>query len=236
MYSEDSRKKVFYLHSDILALLIAYGILASIYSFSFFSSKFFALFFITLQVLIGVLSDEYSNVLNRGYLQEFKTSVQNGVKTVILLSLVLILGKCRFIADISSMSYYFLFNLFWVVAALTFLGRVIVKKGIPPKKENSKKILLVTDFSDEDRLEKVLLKNNYQILAYVSPERKYTELPVLWQVERFVTLWLIIRLMRFMLIKITILTSERLLGTSVFSVFQQLSRLAITQITMLLTA
>lgn len=165
MYSEDSRKKVFYLLSDILALLIAYGILASIYSFSFFSSKFFGLMFIALQVLIGVMSDEYSNVLNRGYLQELKTSVRNGVKTVILLSLVLILGKYRFIADISGMSYYFLFNLFWVVAALTFLGRVIVKKDIPPKKENSKKILLVTDFSDEDKLENVLLKNNYQILA-----------------------------------------------------------------------
>ncbi|WP_045798013.1 exopolysaccharide biosynthesis polyprenyl glycosylphosphotransferase [Streptococcus equinus] len=183
MYSEDSRKKVFYLLSDLLALLIAYGILASVYSFSFFSSKFFGLMFIALQVLIGVMSDEYSNVLNRGYLQEFKTSVRNGVKTVILLSLVLILGKCRFISDISSMSYYFLLNLFWVVAALTFLGRVIVKKGIPSKKENSKKILLVTDFSDEDKLENILLKNNYQILAYVSPERKDTELPVLWQVD-----------------------------------------------------
>jgi uncharacterized membrane protein len=112
MYSEDSRKKVFYLLSDILALLIAYGILASVYSFSFFSSKFFALVFIALQVFIGVMSDEYSNVLNRGYLQEFKTSIRNGVKTVILLSLVLILGKCRFISDISSMSYYHLKNLY----------------------------------------------------------------------------------------------------------------------------
>lgn len=184
MYSEDSKKKLFYLLSDIVALLVAYGILANVYSYSFFGSGFFAVIFAVLLALISVLSDEYSNVLSRGYLQEFKASLKYATRTVVLLSFVLILGKFRFINDISIMSYYFLVVLFLLVAGLTFIGRVFVKRCLKPKKSDSKKILLVTDFNDEEKLEAVLKQNNYQVLAYISREKRHDlKYPVIWQVD-----------------------------------------------------
>ena len=184
MYSEDSKKKVYYLLSDIVALLVSYKILASFYPYHFFGSNFFGIIFVALLALISVMNDEYSNVLNRGYFQEFKASIVYGTRTVVLLSLVLILGKFRFIHDIASMSYYFLVYLFLVVTALVFLGRVFVKRCLKPKKSDSKKILLVTDFSDEDKLEEVLKSNNYQVLAYVSHnKRSDLEYPVIWKLD-----------------------------------------------------
>ena len=184
MYSEDSKKKLFYLLSDIVALLVAYAILANIHSYSFFESKFFAVIFAILLALISVLSDEYSNVLSRGYLQEFKASLKYATRTVVLLSFVLILGKFRFINDISIMSYTFLLVLFLLVAGLTFVGRVFVKRCLKPKESDSKKILLVTDFSDEEKLEAVLKQNNYQVLAYVShKKRNDLKYPVIWELD-----------------------------------------------------
>ncbi|SEI62917.1 exopolysaccharide biosynthesis polyprenyl glycosylphosphotransferase [Streptococcus sp. 45] len=184
MYSEDSKKKVYYLLSDIVALLVAYKILASFYPYHFFGSNFFGIIFAALLALISVLNDEYSNVLNRGYFQELKASIVYGTRTVVLLSLVLILGKFRFIHDISSMSYYFLVYLFLVVTALVFFGRVFFKRCLKPKKSDSKKIILVTDFSDEDKLEEVLKSSNYQVLAYVSHnKRSDLEYPVIWELD-----------------------------------------------------
>ncbi len=75
MYSEDSKKKVYYLLSDVVALLVAYKILASFYPYHFFGSNFFGIIFAALLALISVLNDEYSNILNRGYFQEFKASI-----------------------------------------------------------------------------------------------------------------------------------------------------------------
>lgn len=71
-----------------------------------------------------------------------------------------------------------------MVTALVFLGRVFVKRCLKPKKSDSKKILLVTDFSDEDKLEEVLKSSNYQVLAYVSHnKRSDLEYPVIWELD-----------------------------------------------------
>ena len=108
MYSEDSRKKIYYLLSDSVALVISYFILAQFYPYHFFESKFFAVVFGIFIVIVGVWSDEYSTITNRGYLKELKASVIYGIKVQVLFAFVLLLGKIRFIHDISQMSYFFL--------------------------------------------------------------------------------------------------------------------------------
>lgn len=90
MYSEDSKKKVYYLLSDIIALGIVYFILAQCYSYHLFDSKFFAVVFGILIVIVSILSDEYSTITNRGYLKELKASVIYGMKVLVLFTFVLI--------------------------------------------------------------------------------------------------------------------------------------------------
>ena len=48
----------------------------------------------------------------RGYLKELRVSVIYGMKVLVLFTFVLILGKIRFIHDISQMSYFFLGQIF----------------------------------------------------------------------------------------------------------------------------
>ena len=124
MYSEDSKKKVYYLLSDIIALVVSYLILAQFYPYHFFDSKFFAVVFGILIVIVGVLSDEYSSITNRGYLKELKASVIYGMKVLVLFTFVLILGKIRFIHDISQMSYFFLGQIFILVSLFVFIVRI----------------------------------------------------------------------------------------------------------------
>lgn len=95
MYSEDSKKKVYYLLSDIIALVVSYLILAQFYPYHLFDSKFFAVVFGILIVIVGVLSDEYSSITNRGYLKELEASVIYGMKVLVLFTFVLIINVLK---------------------------------------------------------------------------------------------------------------------------------------------
>lgn len=118
MYSEDSKKKVYYLSSDIISLVVSYFVLAQFYPYHLFDSKFFAVVFGILIVIVSILSDEYSTITNRGYLKELKASVIYGMKVLVLFTFVLILGKIRFTQDISQMSYFFLGQIFMALCQL----------------------------------------------------------------------------------------------------------------------
>lgn len=168
MYSEDSKKKVYYLLSDIIALVVSYLILAQFYPYHLFDSKFFAVVFGILIVIVGVLSDEYSSITNRGYLKELKASVIYGMKVLVLFTFVLILGKIRFIHDISQMSYFFLGQIFILVSLFVFIGRILVKNLFKSHATDIKQVLFVTDFTNGKEVIKELNNSNYHIAAYIS--------------------------------------------------------------------
>lgn len=172
MYSEDSKKKVYYLSSDIIALVVSYFVLAQFYPYHLFDSKFFAVVFGILIVIVSILSDEYSTITNRGYLKELKASVIYGMKVLVLFTFVLILGKIRFTQDISQMSYFFLGQIFILVSLLVFIGRILVKNFFKGSEIDAKRILLVTDFTNIKRLEEVFKHSNYQISAYISHDNQ----------------------------------------------------------------
>ena len=90
MYNEDSKKKLFYLLSDIVAMTLTYWILTLFYDFKFFGSKFFSVSFILLIIVVGIMSNEYSNISSRGYLKEAKAALLYGIKVIVLFSFVLI--------------------------------------------------------------------------------------------------------------------------------------------------
>ena len=75
MYTENSKGKVSFLLTDIFSVLLTYSILSLNYSYTFFSSKFFVAIYCFLIVTVAVFTDEYSDVLQRGYLKELKKSI-----------------------------------------------------------------------------------------------------------------------------------------------------------------
>ncbi|RCW17592.1 UDP-phosphate glycosyl-1-phosphate transferase [Streptococcus gallolyticus] len=167
MYSEYSKRKIYYLLSDILALLLSYLILALFYSYSLFASKFFAVIFACLIVMVSILSDEYSSISNRGYLKELKASILYGGKVLVLFTFVLTLGKFRFIHDISQLSYFFLLQLFGLVIVFVFIGRLLVKAFFKNHIRDLRQILVATDFTSGNDVIKELSHFGYHVLAYI---------------------------------------------------------------------
>ena len=180
MYSEDSKKKLCYLLSDIVAIVTTYLILSQFYDYVFFGSKFLAVIFGFLIIISGILSDEYSSISKRGYLKELKFSFSYGVKILVLFSFVLMLGKVRFLSDISNISYFFLSQIVLLSSLLVYIGRITVKFMSKNQIVDIKNVLLLTNFTNDRYLEESLAKNQYQVIAYVSDKTDIkTNLPVL---------------------------------------------------------
>lgn len=180
MYSEDSKKKIYYFLSDVFAVIVSYLVLVTCYPYQFFNSKFFAILFWGLVIAVNVLTDEYSYINNRGYLQELRSSIIFGTRVLVLFTFVLILGKVRFIQDISQMSYAFLIQVFVLVTLFVFIGRICVKTLFKTQMSNPKKVLLVTDFDNDKEIEVDLDRFNYHIAAYISKKNNSkVEQPIL---------------------------------------------------------
>ena len=180
MYSEDSKKKIYYSLSDVFAVIVSYLVLVTCYPYQFFNSKFFAILFWGLVIAVNVLTDEYSYINNRGYLQELRSSIIFGTRVLVLFTFVLILGKVRFIQDISQMSYAFLIQVFVLVTLFVFIGRICVKTLFKTQMSNPKKVLLVTDFDNDKEIEVDLDRFNYHITAYISKKNNSkVEQPIL---------------------------------------------------------
>lgn len=180
MYSEDSKKKLFYLLSDIVAMTLTYWISTLFYDFKFFGSKFFSVSFILLIIVVGIMSNEYSNISSRGYLKEAKAALLYGIKVIVLFSFVLILGKIRFLSDIATLSYVFLIKTYCLSVALVYLGRISVKHLLRHQKPDNKRALLVTNFAGDRKLEQLLSHQNYEVVAYCSNQKYYNlHIPVI---------------------------------------------------------
>src|SRR5699024_4956317 len=180
MYSEDSKKKIYYFLSDVFAVIVSYLVLVTCYPYQFFNSKFFAILFWGLVIAVNVLTDEYSYINNRGYLQELRSSIIFGTRVLVLFTFVLILGKVRFIQDISQMSYAFLIQVFVLVTLFVFIGRIFVKILFKTQMSNPKKVILVTDFDNDKEIEVDLDRFNYHITAYISKKNNSkVEQPIL---------------------------------------------------------
>lgn len=171
MYTENSKGKVSFLLTDIFSVLLTYSILSLNYSYTFFSSKFFVAIYCFLIVTVAVFTDEYSDVLQRGYLKELKKSIFYGIRVLSLFSMVLMFGKYRFIMDIFNISYHFLLEVLFLSMLLVFLGRCFVKYLFGKHPMEIKKVLLLTNFESDD-LEKRLAENSFELVGYISHKDK----------------------------------------------------------------
>ena len=113
-------------------------------------------------------------------MQELRSSIIFGTRVLVLFTFVLILGKVRFIQDISQMSYTFLIQVFVLVTLFVFIGRICVKTLFKTQMSNPKKVLLVTDFDNDKEIEVDLDRFNYHITAYISKKNNSkVEQPIL---------------------------------------------------------
>lgn len=184
MYSEDSKKKLFYLLSDIIAMTITYWTLAMFYDYDFFNSKFFSLVFILLMTTVGIMSDEYSDITDRGYLKEAKGAIIYGMKAIVLFAFVLLVGKFRFLSDIATISYVFIIQIYLLSIILVYCGRLLVKQLLKNQKPSKKKVLLVTNFADDRKLEKLLVNEHFDIVAYCSNSKYFNlHIPVISDID-----------------------------------------------------
>lgn len=180
MYSGDSKTKILYLLSDVVTLMFSFFLLSQIHQYDFFSSRFFLASFLLLILFVTILTDEYSDITTRGYLKEIKASLIYSSKILVIFSFVLLLGKFRFLTDIAHISYAFLIKAFVLSSILIYLGRISVKKILGKRELEPQKALLVTNFGNERRLEKLLTERNYEIVEYVCKEKYYNlSLPVI---------------------------------------------------------
>lgn len=180
MYNEFAKLKSYYFLVDIISLIFVGFILSRFYSYSFFSSKFFIIVLLALIEIVGVLSNDYSMIVTRGYLKELRASIFYGFRALTLFSLTLILGKIRFIHAISQMSYLFLILLFLLTATFVYIGRIVVKYLSKKIVVEQKQICLVTDFKHGDAFEEMLKQSHYDIIAYISHhDNPKTSLPIL---------------------------------------------------------
>lgn len=168
MYSENLRKKIYYLLADILALIISYIVLSSVYSYAIFDSYFFAAFFGVLVIFISILNDDYSSSGNQNFSVNAKESIAYGLRTSILFTSVLCLGHFRFVKAIGHPLYYFVVQLFVVVTLVLLAGRQLATYLLKTRKEEARKVLLVTDFDNSKALEASLQASNYDVIAYIS--------------------------------------------------------------------
>lgn len=183
MYSEESKKKFYYLLSDIVALVLTYIALSHFYDYRFFDSKFFAVLFLCIIVTIGIFTDEYSAIEDRGYLKEGRVAFVYGFKVVFSFAFVLLLGKIRYLEDIGNMSYFFLLAIFLLSTSLVYIGRMFLKEFLLKRVVAAKKVLLMTNFKDVDTLKENLVQEHYEVVGYISKEQSTDGLPVLHTVE-----------------------------------------------------
>ena len=168
MYSGNLRKKIYYLLADVLALIISYIVLSSVYSYAIFDSYFFAAFFGILVIFISVLNNDYSSFAGQNFVTNAKKSIAYGLRVSILFTSVLCLGHFHFVKIIGHPVYYLVSQLFVLVTLTLLIGRQLTTYWLKESQKEAKKVLLVTDFNNSRALEANLQASNYDVIAYIS--------------------------------------------------------------------
>lgn len=180
MYSETSKTTFYYLLSDMAAILVAYFLMSSQFDYEFLDHPWITILLVALMVIVAMLLDGYRGVDKHGYWMQLKSAWAMTTGILALFSLFLILGNNESLDDIAHLTYNFLAFFFIANCSLIYLGRVLVSTLTKRQKPVKKKVLLLTNFKQDQRLKDVLAANNYKIVAYVSKKDKADlDLPLL---------------------------------------------------------
>ena len=180
MYYIRRNNKFLFLVTDLIALSLAY-----ILSFDFQEkSKDNLYFFIVMNVigiLVALMSEEYWTISERGYLKEFKSTFIYVLKIVSLFTLFLVIfNRKNFFNIVESLEL-----IIYLVLAFVFIYcvRTVSKKINNRYRDDSRNIIILSDFSDIDTIGE--LPDNYEVLAYANTSKDdfYNDKPVVHNIS-----------------------------------------------------
>ena len=180
MYYIRRNNKFLFLVTDLMALSLAY-----ILSFDFQEkSKDNLYFFIVMNVigiLVALMSEEYWTISERGYLKEFKSTSIYVLKIVSLFTLFLVIfNRKDFFNIVESLEL-----IIYLVLAFVFIYcvRTVSKKINNRYRDDSRNIIILSDFSDLDTIGE--LPDNYEVLAYANTSKEdfYNDKPVVHNIS-----------------------------------------------------
>ena len=180
MYYIRRNNKFLFLVTDLMALSLTY-----ILSFDFQEKSKDNLYFFIVMNIIGVLvalmSEEYWTISERGYLKEFKSTSIYVLKIVSLFTLFLVIfNRKDFFNIVESLEL-----IIYLVLAFVFIYcvRTVSKKINNRYRDDSRNIIILSDFSDLDTIGE--LPDNYEVLAYANTSKDdfYNDKPVVHNIS-----------------------------------------------------
>ena len=180
MYYIRRNNKSLFLVTDLMALSLTY-----ILSFDFQEKSKDNLYFFIVMNIIGVLvalmSEEYWTISERGYLKEFKSTSIYVLKIVSLFTLFLVIfNRKDFFNIVESLEL-----IIYLVLAFVFIYcvRTVSKKINNRYRDDSRNIIILSDFSDLDTIGE--LPDNYEVLAYANTSKDdfYNDKPVVHNIS-----------------------------------------------------
>ena len=180
MYYIRRNNKFLFLVIDLMALSLTY-----ILSFDFQEKSKDNLYFFIVMNIIGVLvalmSEEYWTISERGYLKEFKSTSIYVLKIVSLFTLFLVIfNRKDFFNIVESLEL-----IIYLVLAFVFIYcvRTVSKKINNRYRDDSRNIIILSDFSDLDTIGE--LPDNYEVLAYANTSKDdfYNDKPVVHNIS-----------------------------------------------------
>ena len=180
MYYVRRNNKFLFLVTDLMALSLSY-----ILSFDFQEKSKDNLYFFIVMNIIGVLvalmSEEYWTISERGYLKEFKSTSIYVLKIVSLFTLFLVIfNRKDFFNIVESLEL-----IIYLVLAFVFIYcvRTVSKKINNRYRDDSRNIIILSDFSDLDTIGE--LPDNYEVLAYANTSKDdfYNDKPVVHNIS-----------------------------------------------------
>ena len=180
MYYIRKNNKLLFLATDIIALSLAY-----IFSFDFRTNSKDNLYLFIVMNLIGILvalmSEEYWTIAERGYLQELKATFLYVLKVVSSFTLVLAIFKRD--AFIGIMGNFEIIIYLVLTFIFIYCVRVVSKKVNNLWRDDSRNIIILSDFCDLDTIGE--LPDNYEVLAYANTSKEdfYNDKPVVHNIS-----------------------------------------------------
>ena len=180
MYYIRRNNKFLFLVTDLMVLSLTY-----ILSFDFQEKSKDNLYFFIVMNIIGVLvalmSEEYWTISERGYLKEFKSTSIYVLKIVSLFTLFLVIfNRKDFFNIVESLEL-----IIYLVLAFVFIYcvRTVSKKINNRYRDDSRNIIILSDFSDLDTIGE--LPDNYEVLAYANTSKDdfYNDKPVVHNIS-----------------------------------------------------
>lgn len=168
MYTESSPRKIFYLLADSLAVAISFYLLSLRFSYGFFNSWKFLLLQLILTLTFTILSNDYSLAHRRRLKQELIYTLTFSIKLSTVFVVIIFLSQYIGKTYVTQLSLSYLLIQFVIQFVLIFSLRYLSRKASDNLTTKKKKILFVTNFTTDFQMLKLLEKNHYEVVAYLS--------------------------------------------------------------------